>query len=361
MPQANDKESMLKYAEALLHGNDSIKQNCKKAYKLYLDVAKKYQDSIACNTLGVMRKNGIGCEKNDTLAFRYFFAAARMSYPKAYYNLGLIYKEGEGVRQNFRKSFKNFYEAYKAGYMLACYALGYYYYKGIGVKQSYKNAVYYFVEGAKKGYASCMYCLSLCYRDGTGIEQNTRYADYWLQQSMRRGYKPAEKFFEKSLQDSISGKSTEQQKIKPKIKDKFKNQGNSFSVKKDLQAYMGNWEGTSYILDWSKTDILRSAKLQVNLFSSGDNRFYGEWIINDSIVSEVEGYFKDSVFIFEQADMLNSNIKLKGALFKLDEDKNSKTLLGEVALYSKKTKEPYCPNFILLQRKTDSAGSYRTA
>jgi len=79
---------------------------------------------------------GIGVEKNNKKAYKWFKEAADYNYPHAEYKLGLMYDKEIGVSQNYKKAARLYNKAAKSGFALAQYGLGMLYVKGHGIKQN---------------------------------------------------------------------------------------------------------------------------------------------------------------------------------------------------------------------------------
>jgi len=88
------------------------------------------------NILGSMYIKGIGVDKDNKKAYRWFKKATGYNHTRAEYNLGLMYVEGIGVSQDYKKAARLYNKAAKSGYAPAQYSLGMLYAKGHGVKQN---------------------------------------------------------------------------------------------------------------------------------------------------------------------------------------------------------------------------------
>jgi TPR repeat protein len=56
------------------------------------------------NALGVNYWEGTEVEQDFGKALEYYHAAAKLNYPKAFFNLGVCYMNGQGVEENKEKS-----------------------------------------------------------------------------------------------------------------------------------------------------------------------------------------------------------------------------------------------------------------
>ena len=60
-------------------------------------------------------EKGVGCEKDENLAFYWYKKAAEQGNAIAQYNLGLCYKKGEGVEKNIDEAIKWFSKCAEQG------------------------------------------------------------------------------------------------------------------------------------------------------------------------------------------------------------------------------------------------------
>ena len=79
-----------------------VKQNLKKAFKLFKLVAERH-DSVAQFALlniGEMYRNGEGCDRSLEKAAQFYQSAADLHYEFAEYKLGMMYEYGLGVTKS---------------------------------------------------------------------------------------------------------------------------------------------------------------------------------------------------------------------------------------------------------------------
>lgn len=91
----------------------NIKSNDKKILELYEKA--KNGDMDAQNEIGTVYSIGIGVEKNDSEALKWFKKSAERGFAAAQYNLGLMYMDGIGIEQNDEEAIKWYKKAAEQG------------------------------------------------------------------------------------------------------------------------------------------------------------------------------------------------------------------------------------------------------
>ena len=98
----------------------------------------KYKDSDDADALAYLGRsymNGLGVEKNYSLAFEYFGKAAELGQPYGLNGVGVCYRQGCGIQQDLQKAEKYFLQAAEAGCPLAEFNLGMLYLGGFEVAE----------------------------------------------------------------------------------------------------------------------------------------------------------------------------------------------------------------------------------
>ncbi len=101
--------------------------------------------------------------------------------------LGRYYFAGVGVDKNEIEAVKWFRKAAEQGDAHAQYALGHLLLDGIGVQQNTVEATRWFQSGAKQGDAQSEFALGLCYAKGNGVSQNFVEAYKWYSVAAAQG------------------------------------------------------------------------------------------------------------------------------------------------------------------------------
>ena len=148
-----------KLARKYLYGSEDAPPDPVRAMELLQREAEK-GNGFALYDLGLMARNGFGCEKNDVLAqerFRKALAAfmaeeSRSKRPDHWqYRIGKMYAVGYGTDQDFRKAAEWYEKAAAEGNPFAAYALGCLYRRGQGVERDEVRAIAYFQAAAAHG------------------------------------------------------------------------------------------------------------------------------------------------------------------------------------------------------------------
>jgi TPR repeat protein len=199
---------------------------------VYFTQAALQKHSIAQFNLGILYRDGKGCEKNLKTALGYFQQSAEADDEDAQFELGAWYSTGNdvvekdftkalhylsqsaeggkkgaqyclgqayisgslGVKIDLNKAFTYFQRDADAGHASAQLELGKFYYTGVdgATPQDFGQALKYFILAAQQGNQTARYNLSVMYRDGKGCEKNLKTALDYLQQAADAEYTAAQ-------------------------------------------------------------------------------------------------------------------------------------------------------------------------
>ncbi|RIB30117.1 kinase-like domain-containing protein [Gigaspora rosea] len=106
--------------------------------------------------LGYCYEYGIGTEKDENQAFKYYKKSADMNNPKGIYQVGYCYYLGIGVEIYKHKAFTYYLKSAEAGNSMGIWKTAICYFYGIGVEKNFDK----FLEWIKKQseYGKCAYC-----------------------------------------------------------------------------------------------------------------------------------------------------------------------------------------------------------
>lgn len=180
-----------KMARRFLYGTKEEKPDFQKAMSLLLMEANQ-GNGYAYYDVGRMHLLGLGCEKNEEEAQRWFrdaldafYMAEQAADRKAYlrYRIGKCHAYGHGTEQNYEESARWFQQAVEGNNPFAAYSLGSQYLRGQGVVQNDKTAFDLFRLAAthpKQPNAYAQYQLGRMCRDGIGTEKNLEESKLWF-------------------------------------------------------------------------------------------------------------------------------------------------------------------------------------
>lgn len=179
-----------KWARAYLYGNASTAVDLEKAFQL-MEQESKQGNGFAMFDLGKMHMAGLGCEKDETVAARWYTCALRAfleEEPHAkhpgylQYRIGKMYGLGCGTEKDHSVAAKWYEKAVAEGNPFAAYSLASLYRRGEGVQRDDRKAYTLYemaAEDNSKPNAYAAYELGrMCY-DGIGTEVDRDMADYW--------------------------------------------------------------------------------------------------------------------------------------------------------------------------------------
>lgn len=119
---------------------------------------KLSDDPEAMNSLGILHLNGIGVERSDSVAFKYFEKAALLDNYDAQYSLAELYYRGQGVAKNYALALKWFRES--AAYLArAQLMMGNMLADGHGASE--KDAIEWWREAAELGVEDAQHNLAI--------------------------------------------------------------------------------------------------------------------------------------------------------------------------------------------------------
>lgn len=123
--------------------------------------------------------------------------SANAGYPEAIYRLGTYSAIGLGLAKNPTVAYKFYYDAAKLGHGHAQFELGCIYLqeKGPAVKDE-KTAFYWFEKAASQSDPGAQRMLGLCYANGTGCKVDREQSARWLTEAAKNGDREAAKILQ---------------------------------------------------------------------------------------------------------------------------------------------------------------------
>ncbi|GBC07809.1 hypothetical protein RclHR1_07700002 [Rhizophagus clarus] len=150
------------------------------------------ENEIALYNLGRCYEYGMGVDKNDKLAFKYYQKSAEQGHIDGKFRLGNCFDKGIGTDINKKRAFELYKEVAGEGNNFAQNILGYFYEKGEGTKKDVKEAIFWYRKAADNGNEISLYNLGICYEDGIGVKKDEVEAFKFFKKSQERGYQNAQ-------------------------------------------------------------------------------------------------------------------------------------------------------------------------
>lgn len=184
-----------KQARTFLYGTKDTPPDLEKAFSL-MQLEAETGNGFAMHDLGKMLLSGLGCDKDEEAAQRWFEKALESFIQEeadtkdpAYlqYRIGKMYSFGYGVEQNHLQAAQWYEKAVASKNVFAAYSLGNLYHRGQGVAQDEDRAYSLFLMAAndvRKPNAYVAYTLGHMCREGVGTPANKEQSDGWY----RRAY-----------------------------------------------------------------------------------------------------------------------------------------------------------------------------
>tara|TARA_R110000744_G_scaffold124432_1_gene229935 strand:+ start:126 stop:980 length:855 start_codon:yes stop_codon:yes gene_type:complete len=141
----------------------------------------------AQGALGVMYANGLGVQRNDAEAIKWYRKAADQGFAEAQLLLGYMYDEGRGAIENDAEAMKWLRKAADQGVAEAQNSIGAMHENGKGVPQNDAEAVKWYRKAAELGNAAAQNNLGVMYANGKGVPQNDAEAVKWFRNAAELG------------------------------------------------------------------------------------------------------------------------------------------------------------------------------
>jgi len=164
------------------------------AFQYYKNAEEK--DYIS-EGIGLCYLYGIGVDKNDSEAFKYFTIAADRGYTAAKYRLGLCYKYENGTTKNLAEAYKWLLEAAQEENRNAEYEVGMLLLEGEGVAMDAEKGIEWLSKAAENEQDDAQFELGNCYLVGKGVNEDEVQAMYWYQKAAENGNEQAQKIIGK--------------------------------------------------------------------------------------------------------------------------------------------------------------------
>ncbi|MCC6919216.1 MAG: sel1 repeat family protein [Alphaproteobacteria bacterium] len=173
--------------EAFLNGR------YEEAIAIWLPLANDGDASAQFN-IGVMYANGLGVDRDMSVAMSWWGNAARQLHVRAAHNLALAMLAGEPIshgertKPDFTAILRYLKIGADAGYPNSEYTMGKLYADGVGVEKDERRAAELYLSASIKGFAKAQYNLGKVYRDGTGMRKDESLSLFWFSEAAERGH-----------------------------------------------------------------------------------------------------------------------------------------------------------------------------
>lgn len=139
-----------------LYLSPSKRQDCEKAFRLFVAAAEEETDGAASLALGNLYREGVGCEQDMEKAIASYEKGAQMGNAECMELLGGFYFDGEDGEIDYAKAFYWLDQCLRAGSLQSYSKLAYLYLRGLGCQADESRAEELFVQAAQiecDGYA----------------------------------------------------------------------------------------------------------------------------------------------------------------------------------------------------------------
>ncbi|KAI7897279.1 uncharacterized protein EV154DRAFT_546691 [Mucor mucedo] len=152
---------------------------------------------------GIFYEKGLGVDKNDVKAMRFYEQAPNKQKQYALVRMGLLHQKGLGTPQDFQKAFECYETALEMegndadlGDAMAC--LGVLYQYGFGVTKSQSKAIEYFQKAVDLKSLYGYNCMGDAYKYGCGVDIDHKKAFQWYEKCVNC-YDNTVRFWEKDF------------------------------------------------------------------------------------------------------------------------------------------------------------------
>lgn len=149
-------------------------------------------DREAQFTLGQRYARGIGVQKNETEAAKWFLKAADAEHERAQRYLAFAYLHGRGVERNVSEGIRRLRIAAEWGDAPSQRQLGFHYATGNGIARDETKGMHWFLQAANQGDYLAQYNLAVAYANGSGVEKEPTVAFHWYELAATQGMPEAQ-------------------------------------------------------------------------------------------------------------------------------------------------------------------------
>ena len=170
-----------------------------------IEATKWYRKAAEQGHADAQERLGSMCYNDKEEAFKWYREAAKQGHAEAQERLGLMYaveasRYPEQASKWYRKAFKWYREAAEQGEAEAQYELGFMYEFGRGVPEDkqqaskwYRKAFKWYREAAEQGEAEAQYKLGSMYEFGKGVPEDKQQASKWYRKAAEQGHTRAKR------------------------------------------------------------------------------------------------------------------------------------------------------------------------
>ena len=149
-------------------------------------------NSRAQMMLGHLHERGLGVEKNNTEAAKWYLKAAENGDVISQASIGSMYLNGIGITKDYDQAMKWFQSAVSNGDLRSMVLIGLMHDEGRSVPIDWAKAASWYRKAATKGYASAQNLLGFAYANGRGVSQNNLWAYVWFTLASDNGQRQAD-------------------------------------------------------------------------------------------------------------------------------------------------------------------------
>ena len=188
LSEKGNVKGMIKYGGLLANGAyGDAKEKKEEGYKI-LQEMEKYYDGGCFYNLGACHELGIGVEKNEVEAGRFYLMSFLTGYIASWYKQKFWEAHTEIYQNNLvLKLFDEVTTRGEGGDSQSEVILGMCYLKGIITKKNEEEGIRLLRRSCEKENSYGQFCLGVCYQDGLGVKKNLDEADKLFKLSADQG------------------------------------------------------------------------------------------------------------------------------------------------------------------------------
>jgi len=160
-----------------------------RAYREWKAAAEK-GEAAAQFDLGLLYAQGLGVQRDLTVAANWYLKAADQGNAEAQFALGQMYSRGWGIPRDMADAFRWIQMANSPdseGPPTDWLAV-----EGYGMPQDPRLAAYWYWQAAENGHPDAQFNLGRLYANGDGVKRDQEQAARWISAAATQGYAPAQ-------------------------------------------------------------------------------------------------------------------------------------------------------------------------
>eukprot|EP01080_Neovahlkampfia_damariscottae_P007695 gene7695-12161_t len=165
-------------------------KNEEEAVKYFVQ-ASHYGDLTSYISVAHALLSGTGIAINEIAAFEWYEAGSKFAHPRCQFNLALCYEKGIGTDIDHEKANENYRLSSIQGDFMSQYNLGLKLIEGRNIEKNENEGFKWIQKSALAGHKTSQYQLGMCFAKGIGTKKNEKKSFKWFKFSADNGFIPS--------------------------------------------------------------------------------------------------------------------------------------------------------------------------